>query len=166
MADSTIKVKIKWGAKKTTKSIKIDAKTLEGALDKLSRLPEWGKFEGQIGYQYKADKNKRVTEVTLKPSYEIKMPVWTKYGAASKESKKEWDRMYKALAKHEDGHRLIHLEALAKINAWLTGAEGLSVNEFKSTFEKMMKDGQKNQDKFDSSTDHGAKKGVHLHIAA
>ncbi|MFT5423562.1 MAG: putative secreted Zn-dependent protease [Phycisphaerales bacterium] len=163
MGKPAINVKSKWGSKKTENSIRLKAKTLGGALEELEKLDEWGEFDGQIGFAYKA-KSKKVTEVTLKPSYVIKMPVWAKYGGAPKGAKKEWDRMYKALEKHENIHRLLHLETYAIITDWLVKAEELTESDFKAQFKKLMTQGQKNQDKFDSSSDHGSKKGVELNI--
>ena len=168
MADTKTKIKVavKWGSKDTKSSIKIKAKTLGGALKALEKRDEWGKFDGKIGYAYKADSDGLVTAVAIKPSYTIQMPSWDGYKKAPKACQTEWDRMWKALEKHEDGHRLIHLETLAIISDWLDKAEDLTVADFKSTFEAKMKEGQKNQDKFDSATGHGEKKGVTLTIAS
>ena len=164
MAGTKVKVKTKWGKKEKKSSIKIKAKTLGGALKALEKRDEWGKFDGKIDYSYKADGDDNVTEVTLKPSYTIQMPTWDGYRKAPKACQKEWDRMWKKLDEHEDGHRLIHLEALAKISHTLGNETDLSVDQFKSDFAQMMQDGQDNQDKFDTKTGHGSKKGVELNI--
>ena len=76
MAGTKVKVKIAWGKKEKMSSIKIGAKTLGGALKELLKREEWGAFNGDIDYVVKADANKQVTEVTLKPSYTIQLPTW------------------------------------------------------------------------------------------
>jgi predicted secreted Zn-dependent protease len=159
----TVSVKTSWG-KKDNATFKVNAKTLEGAADELSKRDEWGKFNGKIDYSYDSDENDFVTNVTLKPSYTIDMPVWAAYKKAPKPCQEEWDRMYKALEKHEDGHRLIHLETLATIETALQGKTDYTSTQLDTDFGQMMTSGQTNQDKFDTSTGHGEKKGVTLTI--
>jgi predicted secreted Zn-dependent protease len=164
MADTAVKVKIAWGKKEKKSSIKINAKTLGGALEQLEKLDEWGKFDGPIDYAYKANGDGLVTEVTLKPSYTIKMPMWTGYSKAPKACQKEWDRMWKKLDEHEDKHRLIHLEAVTIIHDTLAKKTDLTVEQLHADMKKMEQDGQANQDKFDTSSGHGANAGVELNI--
>ena len=130
------------------------------------RLDEWGKFDGNIEYSYEADADNHVTEVTLKPSYTIQMPVWAGYSKAPKACQKEWDRMWKKLEEHEEGHRLIHMDALTAIQDALEKQTDLAADQFESDFARKMQDAQKNQDKFDDATGHGSKKGVELNITA
>lgn len=60
MADSGIKVKIKWGSKKTSKSIKIDAKTLDGALDQLLKLEEYRQHLDEVLTLFESDYAKHI----------------------------------------------------------------------------------------------------------
>ena len=163
MAGVKVTVKTTWGAKNSS-TFQVKAKTLGGAADELSKRDEWGKFDGNIGYDYDSDENDYVTKVTLKPSYTISMPVWAGYKKAPKACQQEWDRMYKALEKHEDGHRLIHLETLATIETALQCKTDYPASDLKTDFAQWMQDGQDNQDKFDKSTRNGANKGVELTI--
>jgi predicted secreted Zn-dependent protease len=165
VAATKVKVKIAWVKKEKKSSIRIAAKTLGGALKELLKQDEWGKFNGKIEYDYKADPDKHVTEVTLKPSYTIQMPTWVGYSRAPKACQQEWDRMWKKLEEHEEGHRSIHLETLATIQDALKEKTDLEVDQFKTDFAQMIQEGQDNQDKFDASTGHGSKKGVELDIA-
>jgi predicted secreted Zn-dependent protease len=163
MAEQKISLNTKWG-KKDEVTFKVDAKTLKEAGDELNTRDEWGKFEGDITYDYKSTGG-LVTEVTLKPSYTLSMPKWSGYDKAPQACQQEWDRMYKKLVEHEDGHRDVHAESLAKIEKWLEKAKDLKEKTFFDDFKKLVKEMQDNQKKFDKDTDHGAKKGVELNIA-
>jgi len=163
MAEVKVAVKTTWGGKDKS-TFKVAAKTLGEAAEELDKRDEWGKFDGKIGFDYDSDENDYVTNVTLKPSYTIEMPVWAGYKKAPKACQEEWDRMYKALEKHEDGHRLIHLETLAKIQDILGKQTDLSADQLKTDYAQMIQDGQDNQDKFDTATGNGSKKGVELTI--
>ena len=164
MAGTKVTVKTTWGGKDKG-TFKVAAKTLGGAAKELDKRDEWGKFDGKIGFDYDSDDNDFVTQVTLKPSYTIQMPVWAGYKKAPKACQEEWDRMWKKLEEHEEGHRLIHLETLAKIQSSLDGKTDLPGAQLETDFAQMMQDGQDNQDKFDTSTGNGSKKGVELTIA-
>ena len=72
--------------------------------------------------------------------------------------------MYKALAKHEDEHRVIHSETLATIEKALQGKTDYPASQLQTDYAQWMQDGQDNQDKVDTSTGNGAKKGVELTI--
>jgi predicted secreted Zn-dependent protease len=163
MADVKVKVKIVWAGKDKS-TFKVIAKTLGAAAKELDKRDEWGKFRGKVGFDYQSDENDYVTEVTLKPSYTIEMPVWANYKKAPKACQEEWDRMWKKLEEHEDGHRVIHLETLTTMQNTLGGQTNLPADQLKTDFAQMENDGQDNQDKFDTATDHGAKKGVELTI--
>jgi len=164
MAGTKVNVKTVWGKKEKKSSIKINATTLGGALEELLKLPEWGEFDGKLDVDHKANSKGHVTEVTLKPSYTILMPTWAGYGKATKTCRGEWDRMWKKLDEHENGHRLIHLEALAAIQSHLQMQTDLTVEQFEADLARMMEDGQSKQEKFDAATGHGSKKGVELNI--
>jgi predicted secreted Zn-dependent protease len=163
---SKVIVTVAWGKKEKNASIKISAKTLGGAAKELDKRDEWGKFDGKIEYEYDFDGKALVTAVTLKPSYTIQMPTWAGYSKAPKGCQKEWDRMWKKLEEHEDGHRLIHQATLAKIQATLAKQTDLTVDQLKSDFATWLDEGQDNHDKFDTSTGNGSKKGVELDISS
>lgn len=166
MAGIQVNVKTSWGKKEKKNSIKINAKTLGGAAKELAKRDEWGEFDGKIDYSYESDENDYVTDVTLKPYYTINMPVWSGYKKAPKACQDEWDRMWKALDQHEDGHRLIHLETLARITKVLEKKTDLTVDDFKTEFDELIREGQDNHDKFDTATGHGSKKGVSLNVTS
>jgi predicted secreted Zn-dependent protease len=164
MAGTKVKVKTTWGSKSTSKSIKITAETLGDALKALQGLDEWGQFDGTIDHDYDTA-NDVVTQVTLKPSYKIQMPEWSGYSKAPKACQKEWDRMWKKLEEHEDGHRQVHQKTLTDLEASLKKKTDLTEDQWNKEFDAAIKKMQEDQKKFDSDTDHGAKKGVELNVS-
>jgi predicted secreted Zn-dependent protease len=166
MAGTKVTVKVAWGKKEKKSSIRIGGKTLGEALKELLKRGEWGEFDGDIGYSAKADANGHVTEITLNPSYTIEMPTWAGYSKAPKACQKEWDRMWKKLEEHENGHLAIHLDALDKIQDALKQQTDLTASELDSQVARIMKQAQDNQNKYDSSTGNGSKKGVQLNITS
>jgi predicted secreted Zn-dependent protease len=163
MAGVKVTVKTTWGAKNSS-TFQLKAKTLGEAAKELDKRDEWGKFDGKITYDYESDENDYVTNVTLKPSYTISMPVWPAYKKAPKACQQEWNRMHKALQKHEDDHRVIHSDTLATIEKELQGKTDYSATQLQTDYAQWVQDGQDNQDKFDTSTRNGANKGVELTI--
>lgn len=162
MAGAAVSVTIKWG-NKDNDTFSVSAKTLADALKALEARDEWGRFSGTIGYEY-TDANGIVTDVTLKPSYAIEMPKWSGYSSAPKECKDEWDRMWAALEKHEDGHREVHQKALDDFEAALGKKKDYKVAQLKTDHQKMIKTMNDNQKKFDSTTGNGSKTGVTLDV--
>ncbi len=160
----SINVKTKWGDKKTDNSIKISSTTLGDAMNELNQLDEWGEFKGDFAYDYDAADG-IVTEIRLAPSYIIRMPTWAGYNKAPKACQDEWDRMYAKLQEHEDGHRQIHQDTLDSIEKFFGKATDYSEKQLKADYAKLTKAGQTNQDKFDTSTGHGSKKGVELVVS-
>jgi hypothetical protein len=73
--------------------------------------------------------------------------------------------MWKKLDEHEAGHLQIHMETLAAIEKALSGKTNLSIDQFESDLEKLVKEGEDKQKKFDATTGHGSKKGVTLNVA-
>ncbi len=164
MADEKTSVEIKWG-KKDEVTFDVKAPTLKGAGDELNKREEWGRFEGHIDYASKTSKAKLVTEVTLKPWYIISMPSWLGYNNAPPKCQQEWNKMYRKLVDHEEGHRLVHQETLEKMEKYVEKAKDLTEKVLDAEFKKLIKEMQDNQKKFDSATGNGSKKGVELDIA-
>ena len=158
-----VAVKTSWG-NKNKGSFTISANTLADALKALQKRNEWGKFDGKIDYDFDSADGV-VTKVNLKPTYTIQMPDWSGYSDAPDKCKKEWDRMWAKLDEHEDGHRQVHEDTLTDIQDFLKDQEDLSEKQLKSEIAKRLKDMQTNQDKFDTSTGNGSKKGVELNVA-
>jgi predicted secreted Zn-dependent protease len=165
MAGKKVKINVKtsWGDQITDNSIKITATTLGDVVKELKKLDEWGEFKGDVGYDYDTENN-IVTELRLTPTYTLRMPTWNGYDKAPKACQEEWDRMWPKLEEHEEGHKQIFLDTLDKIEKHFGKATNLSGKQLEAEFKKLIKTGQSHQDKFDTSTGHGSKKGVELII--
>lgn len=138
--------------------------TLQEAKNKLGS-GDWGHFQPIAGkVNPKVDKNKKVVSVEIVGGHSIEMPVWTGYKKAPKVCQEEWDRMWKALEKHELEHALVYREGLMKFEFTLTGiAEGtISVAELSKLTTKAMVVIEQMQDEFESVTDRGRNRGVVL----
>lgn len=160
------KFKVKW-TKKDKSTYSISAKDYEALYKffeaKNKKKEEWGKFSvttPQISF--KPPKGNPITEVLLKIGHTTTMPKWAKYSKASKGAKKAWDAMYKALETHEERHRLILLEEVAKFAAKIETSENLDTKGLKKLLTAFSPDVEKAQKKYDDATGHGQKEGVFL----
>jgi predicted secreted Zn-dependent protease len=94
------------------------------------------------------------------------MPAWSGYSKAPKECQKEWDKMWKKLDEHEEGH----VEVLEKTVDWTKGSlekmTDLTVETLKAAVAHEIVHGNENQKAFDDATGHGSKKGVVLNVSA
>jgi predicted secreted Zn-dependent protease len=142
----------------------VGGETLQEAKNKLGS-GEWGHFHPIAGkVNPKLDKSKKVVSVEIVGGHSIEMPVWTGYKKAPKVCQETWDRMWKALEKHELDHGMVYQEALVKFEITLSGiAEGtIGVDELSKLVAKAMAVMEQMQDKFESDTDHGRNRGVVL----
>ena len=142
----------------------VGGKTLQDAKNQLGPL-EWGHFQPIAGkVSPKLDKNKKVVSVEIVGGHSIEMPVWTGYKKAPQACQEEWDRMWKALEKHEQGHALVYLEGLLKLEFTLSNiAEGtITVAELDTHGKNAMAKMEEAQDQFETDTDKGRKRGVVL----
>ena len=145
-------------------TFKVGGKTLQDAKNQLGPL-EWGHFQPIAGkVNHKLDENKKVVSVEIVGGHTIEMPVWTGYTKAPQVCQAEWDRMWKALEKHEQGHALIYAEGVLKLEFTLSGiAEGtITVAELSTHLGNAMAKMEQAQDKFETDTDKGRKRGVVL----
>ena len=160
-----MKTTLAWGTKNAGAKFNITASDLESACEALKKNKEWGHFEGNLIYDSKGDADKNCTLLVIKPSYTITMPAW---GALSKQPKScqdEWNRMWKALRGHEDGHLDVFEKGVAALVKTLTAMKTATKDEVDKIFNKALADIQTGHDKYDASTKHGQTEGVKLDIA-
>jgi predicted secreted Zn-dependent protease len=153
---------------KKVNTFKVGGKTLQDAKDQLGPL-EWGRFQPIAGkLNPKIDKGKKVVSVEILGGHTIEMPVWTGYKNAPKPCQEEWDRMWKALDKHEQGHALVYMEGILKLELTLSGiAEGtITVAELATHLKDAMARMETAQDTYEAATDKGRKRGVVLNPPA
>jgi predicted secreted Zn-dependent protease len=157
-----IKVELNWGAKNSSATYRAAGKDLDGVAKVLSGRGEWGKFEGTIGYKWQGDAKGNATLVRLTPAYTITMPVWPGYRNQPQACKNAWDIMWRALKKHEDGHKQIFTLGVSDLVSKLEALRNAKGSEIDTLVGKASEEIQAKHDKFDRETDHGRSRGVEL----
>jgi len=151
------------GLKGKRDTFRVGGKTLQDAHLKLAARPEFGSFQPMAG-QALPDKEKNISKVILKVGFTISMPVWTEYKGSPLECRAEWDRMWKALEYHEEGHRATYLEMVAKLYDELKKISPGSINkaQLAQILQRHMNQMEANQERYDESTHRGRTEGVFL----
>jgi predicted secreted Zn-dependent protease len=157
-----VELETAWGDQKS-ETFKVTAAKLREVGEFLNKREEWGRFEGGIPWGYDTE-GAFVTKVTLKPWYFLEMPEWDGYSKAPKACQTAWDNVWKKLQEHEEGHKEVFMDILAKAQKYVKNASDLSAKQVKKDLDKLIGGIQAAQKKFDTATDHGKKKGVYLDI--
>ncbi|MEO8312697.1 MAG: DUF922 domain-containing protein [Caldimonas sp.] len=150
---------------KNSATYKVHGKTLQAAKTALGPTC-WGRFKPMAGKtKYTVDKkSKKVLSVELVVGHTIEMPVWSEYKAAPEPCRAEWDRMWKALEKHEKDHALVYLESIVMLENKLDDVEPGTMDP--AGVDKLvaaaMVQMESAQDAFESATDRGRNRGVVL----
>lgn len=160
-----MKTTIAWGAKNAGAKFTVKANDLESACTFLESQGEWGHFRGDIQYTSKGDADGNVSSVVLQPTYTITMPSWPNLGKQPKTCKAEWERMYKALLKHEEGHRDRFLTGLKNLESKLKALDSGTHTDVDDLLNQALADIQAEHDSYDASTKNGGSQGVKLTIA-
>ena len=158
-------VHVDWTKKRTT--FKVKGKTLLAVKKNLGPEAKWGRFDPMdLSSKLTLDKDKMVTDVKLFAGYTIAMPVWTDYTKAPARCKAEWDRMWKALEKHELGHAGFLVEGVVMLQLAIQEKEPgtISKEAFDALRDEHAVDLEKADKEFEIETDHGRKRGVTLDI--
>ncbi len=150
-------------SKPGSKNWTVKGKDLEEVVKNLDGNKWWGKYD--CPYTYKTSiKDGKVEAIQIDSKPVITMPKWAGLSKATKEEKKSWDVMIKALFKHENEHHTVFLKT---IEAWKKKVEAggnLDKKAMATAWKAFEKVSKKQQEDFDKKTDHGAKKGVVLDI--
>ena len=160
-----MKVNVNWGSKNENAKFRVQGADLESAGKFLQARGEWGSFSGHFPYKWKATAQGQVSSVVISPTYTIQMPTWAAYRKQSESCKNEWDEMWRALRKHEAGHRDIFLRGISKLVGDLEAIESTTGPEIDDLMERAGAAVQKEHDDYDSRTDHGKSRGVELSIS-
>jgi predicted secreted Zn-dependent protease len=108
-------------------------------------------FETDLKYE---KTNGRITRVDLTFTLVIKMPVWTKYASRSPAERREWDRFYRVLLEHEQGHIAIFRREAQVTYTRLTVAKPDMIDDLLRRETDRI---QNLSDAYDTETDHGRK---------
>ncbi len=159
-----MKVVVNWGPRRDNVRFKAPGSDLEAVQSFLLRRDEAGSFDFKFSYKWKHDARGQIEKVILMPSYNLSMPAWPAYRRQPASCQAEWDKMWKALKAHEEGHRDIYLQGLQQLTKRLEAMEPVTVAELKEIMERAVKDHQNEHDAYDTSTDHGRSRGVEVTI--
>lgn len=159
-----MKVNLNWGRKNTSATYRVEGSNLESVSGSLMARDEWGHFESHLPYKWADDGHGNVKSVTLEPSFTILMPSWPHYRNQPQACKDEWDAMWRALRKHEDGHKSLFEQGVAAIVRKLESLDQATQSDLDNLMRQTESDIQSEQNKYDTSTDHGRSRGVELTI--
>lgn len=159
-----MKVEVHWDKKNNNAKYTVQGKDIKSAVQFMNSRGEWGDFKSSITHKHWENASNIVNKVRLIPSYVITMPNWPAYRNQTQDIKDSWDTMYKALLKHEEGHREIFQQGLNKLIQDIDDLPNPTPNDFESLFNQSIKAMQKKQDDFDTETEHGAARGVEIII--
>ncbi|GMG82978.1 hypothetical protein LNKW23_21910 [Paralimibaculum aggregatum] len=162
----TVDVKINWTKNKSSPSFK--SRTYKDLFAEIGKKKakgnpigefEWEDFKWKI---YADKKSGNIAKVVIDAAYRITVPKWPAAGKASPAEKKAWEKCIAALAKHEETHRLYHLEALAKFNTEVNKLAAPTLADVETLLATMQTDHKKEQKAYDGRTGHGVKEGATL----
>lgn len=159
-----MKVDRNWGERNTNAKFLVKGKDIASAAKFLKARGEWGRFEGYISYKWKGNGRGIVTSVKLTPSFKITMPTWPAYRNQQQDIKDDWDAMYKALRKHEEGHREIFEGGVRKLVEDLEALGVVKGGDVETMISKAKDAIQEKHDSYDTKTEHGRLTGVELKI--
>lgn len=157
---------VEWGERSTNKTYTVSGDSLESVHKAMTqRRDEHGQFKSDIIWKG-TETNGIVNVVALLPSFVITMPSWPEYRTQPQRCKEEWDKMWKGLSRHENGHKAIFQQAVSKLRKTLEDSKiAASKKDIDSLLNKAVLACNEAQDKYDARTAKGANQGAILHIA-
>jgi predicted secreted Zn-dependent protease len=143
-------------------SYTIDAQTLHEVADVIGAREEAGETTWEPNLNYKTSSDGVVTQATVTVDLTITMPEWPAARKRKKRVRDEWERFFRALDAHEQGHVDLvrkHLEGVA------ASLVGLSEEEAQQKFAEALQELQDASDQYDADTDHGRKHGTIIDLS-
>lgn len=132
----------------------------ESLFKNLEKNGFWGRYRSNSSGSW-SGKGKKIDSVKITGKPVILMPSWTEYSKI-KDGQASWDKMWKALKKHEDNHHKIFDEAAKAFKKELEKGGDLDPKDMTKAWDKWLKDTQKKQDDYDKKSKHGQNEGVIL----
>jgi predicted secreted Zn-dependent protease len=122
----------------------------------------WGRYSSHHHHEYDIS-NGNVTQLTVTARPTIEMPRWGGYSRASREEKREWDRMFGALERHEAQHHSRFVDQWNRLKSELGRLRGAvterQVRTKWSRFDTAVNNAQRG---YDRSSRNGQNEGVRL----
>ena len=132
--------------------------TLLEVFDQLSGMPEAGKAEwNDSTYTMQFDDNGVVTNVDATVNPKITMPSWIDSSQAPQAAQEEWNRWFRALEDHENGHVQLVYDEVTGVDERMVGkSQNDAAQEWNDTFARL----QQRSDQYDADTAHGENTGT------
>lgn len=145
-------------------SFTVKGKTIPEVFEALEKHGFWGRYRSNETIAYETDKKDKALYIggTVSGAPVVILPKWADYAKASKEEKKSWDDMMKALTKHEYNHHTKFEDAAADWKKEMEKGGDLDKKAMTAAWDSFVKDLQKTQDGYDSKTKNGQTEGVEL----
>ena len=135
--------------------------TLTEAATVIASMAEAGKAEWWPQFVYESD-NGVVSSVTVTVPQRQTMPRWSGYADADQPVKGEWDRFWRALDSHEQGHFDLVTQHLANLDRVLVGQP---VHDVQRVFADAVAALDAASSAYDVQTSHGVTQGTTLDLA-
>jgi predicted secreted Zn-dependent protease len=127
--------------------------TLAEVAHRIATLPESARAGWKLDYRYETKSNGQLDNVDLNLTLTMEMPVWDNYRNRPKRERDEWDRFYRALRFHEDGHHNLCKREIETIYSKLSNAK--TANDLKSIYDSELVRLQQENNDFDKRVNHG-----------
>jgi predicted secreted Zn-dependent protease len=161
MAQSIVKIQYA----ETQASFPVIERTLKEVKKALNERMEgdWAECEWSFHVDWKPAKAP-FKEIVINATADIRLPTWPFRKKAPDDCSTEWMRMLKALVQHEYKHRSILKQHATGLKAALDKKLPRTLEEMTTVAQSWYDSHSVAQDKHDTETDHGFKKGVYLTI--
>lgn len=135
----------------------IEGKNLKEVAENIMARGEAGRDDWHVKWSGDTDADGKIIRVTVTVENTITMPVWPAYKTQPQAAKKEWDRFYKALEKHEYGHVDIVQKGTRNFAQQFLG---LTEEEANQTLDLKIEELKTANDQYDLDTQHGQTQGT------
>jgi predicted secreted Zn-dependent protease len=126
----------------------------------IASMAEAGKAEWWPQFQYDSDDG-IVSSVTVAVPQRKTMPHWQGYDSASQPMRDEWDRFWRALDDHEQGHFNLVISHLANVDQVLVGQP---VGQVQRVFNDIVAALDAASSAYDAQTSHGLTQGTTIDL--
>jgi predicted secreted Zn-dependent protease len=154
-----MEVNVSW-QRNLTGTFSVRGATLRDVAQALEARDEWGLFRSSFTYRTDNDQGASSARFTFIES--IAMPSWREYPRQTQDVREEWDRMWRALQAHEQGHRDIFEQRVNGLTATLQAMEHPRGGDVSNVVDPWSVETQREQDNYDIRTGHGSGTGVTL----
>lgn len=147
-------------ARPETRTYSVRGATLEAVVRNLGRRC-WGRYVGRFSYDIRP-RGGIVASAVFRAAPTITLPRWHDRAGATAPQQREWDRMLRALERHEDEHHAVLVDAFENMRHFLSTQPDPAVPQFRRDMAAFDADLDRFQRDFDATSEHGRRAGVVL----